>query len=344
MELKELCKVVVEKQGSDLHLCTGLPPSIRLNGELNFINDKSLTKEDIENMLSGFLSPGKNRITENEELDLAVEIPDMARFRCNIYHDRNGICAALRLIPEKIKSIEELGLPLVVRQISSLQKGLVLVTGVTGSGKSTTLAAVIDAVNSERKEHIITIEDPIEYIHKNKKSIINQRELESHTKSFAVALKAALREDPNVILVGELRDLETISMAVTAAETGHLVLATLHSSNAVDAINRIIDVFPAHQQDQIRVQLAENLFMVISQVLLPSVDGKTRYLACEVMIANPAIKNLIRDKQTYQIRNTITLSSKDGMQTIDQSLKLLVDSGKVSNESALPWAVEKAKI
>jgi twitching motility protein PilT len=343
MNIKELCRVIVEREASDMHLCSGLPVMMRLNGRLERLGEEILTDADIHTMLKDFLPADRQKIIPGEEKDLSIEIPLLARFRVNIYHDRNGICVAMRLIPNTIKSIEELGLPAVVSQVFGMHRGLVLVTGVTGSGKSTTLASIIDNINTERSEHIITIEDPIEFVHEHKKSIVNQREVGDHTGSFANALRAALREDPNVILVGELRDLETISMAVTAAETGHLVLATLHSINAADTVNRIIDVFPPHQQEQIRIQLAEALSMVIAQVLIPSVDESCRYLACEIMVANNAIKNLIRVRETHQMRNTISTSYQEGMQTLDQSLKSLVERGKISKESAAQWSFEKVK-
>ena len=342
MSIKELIKAIIDRNASDLHLCSGLPPVMRINGRLEKMGDIACTKDDILGMLKDILPPERNKINPAVETDLSIEVSGLARFRANIYHDIKGVCLALRLIPNKVKSLSELGLPKTIEQVCSMRRGLGLVTGVTGSGKSTTLAAIIDRINSERSEHIITAEDPIEFVHENKKSVVNQREVGTQTGSFAIALRAALREDPNVILVGELRDLETISMALTAAETGHLVLATLHSSNAADTVNRIIDVFPAHQQEQIRIQLAETLAIVVSQVLIPSVDGNARFVACEVMLANSAIKNLIREKQTHQIRNTIALSAKEGMQTLDQSLKSLIEKGNISREAALQWAVEKA--
>ncbi|MFH1198891.1 MAG: type IV pilus twitching motility protein PilT [Candidatus Omnitrophota bacterium] len=341
MNIKDLFKTLVESQASDLHLAVGLPPMMRVNGKLAPMNGQVLSDNDITTMLKEIIPAERAKINPQTEVDLGIEAPNLARFRANIYHDRKGICAALRLIPSKIKSLSDLGLPEVVEKIYAMNKGLVLVTGVTGSGKSTTLASIVDKINSQRSEHIITIEDPIEFVHEHKKSMVNQREIGAQTASFADALRAALREDPNVILVGEMRDLDTISMAVTAAETGHLVLATLHSSNAPDTVNRIIDVFPPHQQDQIRIQLAESLAMVVSQALLPSIDGSTRFVACEVMTANTAIKNLIREKQTHQIRSAISVSNRDGMQTMDQSIKALFEEGKISREVALQWMLEK---
>lgn len=344
MNIKDLFKILVEKQASDLHLSVGLPPMMRVNGKLTPMNEQVLSDSEIITMLKDIIPPERAKINPQTELDLSIEVLNLARFRANIYHDRKGICAALRLVPNQIKSLSELGLPEVVEKIYAMSRGLVLITGVTGSGKSTTLASIVDKINSQRAEHIITIEDPIEFVHEHKKSIVNQREIGAETVSFADALRAALREDPNVILVGEMRDLDTISMAVTAAETGHLVLATLHSSNAPDTINRIIDVFPPHQQDQIRIQLAESLAMVVSQTLLPAIDGSTRFVACEIMTVNTAIRNLIREKQTHQIRSAISVSNKDGMQTMDQSLKQLVSEGKVSRDIALEWMLEKNMI
>lgn len=344
MDIKELFKVILKNEASDMHLCTGMPPMMRINGTLEKMAGSPCSSADIAQMLKDIAGPEKHKIAPDAEEDLGIAVPGIGRFRANIYHDKNGICAALRFIPDKIKPLEELGLPAAVSNISNMHRGLVLFTGTTGSGKSTTIAALIEKINAERSEHIITIEDPIEFIHENNKCIINQREVGPNTASFAVALRAALREDPNIIMVGELRDLDTIAMAITAAETGHLVMATLHARSAAESVNRVIDVFPTHQQDQIREQLAEVLEMVTYQVLIPSIDGKKRYVASEVMVTTSSIRSLIRRKEIFQIENEIMSGRKDGMQTLDASLKSLVDEKKVSKEKAMSWMVEKTDL
>jgi len=275
------------------------------------------------------------------ELDLSYELANISRFRVNVFKHRRGEAAAFRLIPEKIKTLSELGLPSILSEFTKKDKGLVLITGPTGSGKSTTLSAMIDIINKKRYDNIITIEDPIEFIHYHKNCLISQREIGSHTKSFFSALRSALREDPDVILVGEMRDLETISMALTAAETGHLVFSTLHTISAAETIERIIDVFPPHQQNQVRMQLAGSLLGVIAQTLIANLDEKGRVPALEIMIANPAIRNLIREGKTHQIPSTIQISKKDGMQSLDQSLKDLLMEGKISQEDAIKKAFDK---
>jgi len=349
-KIHDLLKLTKDNNASDLHLCVGLPPMIRVCGILKKAADKVLKNDDILGIVKEILPKGKSNLIDSDgniadfkDIDLGVEIEGLARFRTNIYHDRNGLAVAFRLIPNKMRLLEELGLPEVVRDVCSMKRSLVLVTGITGSGKSTTLASIIDIINSQRAEHVITIEDPIEYVHEHKKCIINQREIGAQTSSFADSLRSALREDPDVILVGEMRDLETISMAITAAETGHLVLSTLHTRGAVQAIDRIIDVFPPHQQAQIRIQLADTLGMVISQVLIPSSDNKVMHLACEIMVGNNAIKSLVREKQTHQIYSAIQTGSNVGMQTLDKSLKDLVTSGKIPEESAKLWALSDTK-
>jgi twitching motility protein PilT len=340
--IRELFELLLEKEASDLHLSVGLPPMVRVHGKLEKIGTENYTDKDIVELLGDIIPADRNDQEPGKEIDLCMDIPGVARFRTNIYQDRNGTCVSLRLIPNKIKTVFELGLPLTIKKACDLPRGLVLVTGPTGSGKSTTLAALIDMINTEKSAHIITIEDPIEFVHEHKKSIVNQREVGMQTGSFASALRAALRQDPNVILVGELRDLETISMAVTAAETGHVVFATLHTKDASQSINRIIDVFPPYQQDQIRIQLAESIEMVISQVLVPGTDGKSRHLAAEILIATMAVKNLIRTKQTHQLKNTMLSGTEFGMQTLEQSLDKLVREGKISKEAAQHYAIEKA--
>jgi twitching motility protein PilT len=341
MEIRELLKIIIAKGASDLHLTVGLPAMMRLNGTLAPIDDKVLGDEEIVVMLKQVFPPERDVFAIGEEVDASIEIKSLARFRVNIYHDKNGICAAFRLIPNYIRSLSELGLPPVVERICEMKRGLVLVTGIAGSGKSTTLAAIIDKINSTRHDHIITIEDPIEFVHAHKKCIVDQREVGTHTHSFDSALRAALREDPDVILVGEMRDLETISMAMTAAETGHLVLGTLHTRGAAQTMDRIIDIFPPHQQEQIRTQLVESLEMVVSQVLLPSVDGKRRHLACEVMVMTTAIRQLIRGGKTYQVTTEIETGAQWGMQSLEKSLKTLMAAGSITKETALQWVRDR---
>jgi len=275
------------------------------------------------------------------ELDLSYELANISRFRVNVFKHRRGEAAAFRLIPEKIKTLSELNLPSILSDFTDKEKGFVLITGPTGSGKSTTLASLIDIINKKRYDNVITIEDPIEFIHYHKNCLITQREVGSHTESFASALRSALREDPDVILVGEMRDLETISMALTAAETGHLVFSTVHTISAAETVERIIDVFPPHQQNQVRMQIAGSLLGIIAQTLIPTLDEKGRVPALEIMIANPAIKNLIREGKVHQIPSTIQTSKKDGMQSLDQSLKDLVMDGKISQEDAIKKAINK---
>ncbi len=341
MDVKSFIEEALKKEASDLHLCVGLPPMIRINESLEKLEHPLLTEEDIQKILKEAAPHKKDAVFSGEEIDFGVELPGLARLRVNVYQDKNGLCVACRIIPKQIKPLEELGLPTSVEKACLMRRGLILVTGPAGSGKSTTLAAIIERINSERSAHIITIEDPIEYMYDHKLSIVNQRELGLTTRSFAQALRAALREDPDIILVGEMRDLDTISNAVRAAETGHVVFATLHTKNASQSISRIIDVFPPGQQEQIRFQLAESLEMVISQVLVPSIDKKKRYLACEVMMSNTAIKNLIREKKMHQIISVMERSAYLGMQTIEQSLKNLVDTGKIARSVAAEFAFDK---
>lgn len=342
MEIKELLTIAEEKNASDLHLNIDIPPVLRINGKLIKLNLPELTPEVTHQMIYNILNEKqKNEFEKYGELDLSYELINISRFRVNIFQHRRGEAAAFRLIPEKIKTLSELGLPSIVSNFTDKDKGFVLITGPTGSGKSTTLASLIDIINKNRYVNIITIEDPIEFIHYHKNCLISQREIGSHTKSFASALRNALREDPDVILVGEMRDLETISMALTAAETGHLVFSTLHTSSAGESVERIIDVFPPHQQNQVRMQFANSILGVIAQTLLPTLDEKGRVPAIEVMIANPAIRNLIREGKVYQIPSTIQTSKKEGMQSLDQSLKDLVMEGKISIEEAVKSALDK---
>jgi twitching motility protein PilT len=343
LDITELLVLAKQKGASDLHLTVGVPPKLRVNGELVDVEGwPALSREDVHGMLYDILTDAqKARFEEHLDLDFSVELHHLGRFRVNVFFQRLGEGAVFRLIPSRIKSIQELGLPPVLEELALRDRGLIVVTGPTGSGKSTTLAAMVDLINQRRTAHIITLEDPIEFVHAHKRSIVNQREIGPHARSFAAALRAALREDPDVILVGEMRDLETISLALTAAETGHLVLSTLHTSGAAQTINRIIDVFPSHQQEQVRVQLAESLVGVVAQLLLPTADGSGRVPAVEVMVATPAIRNLIRENKVHQIPSAIQTGLKDGMQSLDQSLRHLLKTGRITAEVAYRWAVDK---
>ena len=340
IDLDEVLVKLVEAGGSDLHLTAGSPPAIRIRGELVRLDEyEALTPAELQKMIYGFLNQRQRETFEKElELDLAYTVPGRSRFRVNVFRQRDALGAVLRAIPFEIKALEDLGVPASVADFARLPRGFVLVTGPTGSGKSTTLAAIIDLINRDRAGHIMTVEDPIEFIHPHKRCIVNQRERGTDTYSFAAALKHALRQDPDVILVGELRDLETIQVALTAAETGHLVLGTLHTQDAPQSIDRIIDVFPSAQQEQIRVMLAGTLQGVLCQQLLPTADGKGRAAACEVMVATSAIRNLIREGKTHQMYSAIQAGKKYGMVTMDQSLADLVRAGRVSYEVALDRA------
>ncbi|WP_427339166.1 type IV pilus twitching motility protein PilT [Caloranaerobacter sp. DY30410] len=342
MNISELLKKIIELGASDLHITVGYPPVMRINGELVKYGEKTLTPEENTSLVKQILDEDKFKQLEiNGEIDTSYSIAGLGRFRVNVYKQRGTYGMAIRVVSLRIPTIEELGLPEIVKELSRKQRGLILVTGPTGSGKSTTLASMIDCINKERSCHILTLEDPIEYLHKHDKSIINQREIGSDSRDFASALRAALRQDPDVILVGEMRDLETISIAITAAETGHLVLSTLHTIGAAKTIDRIIDVFPPHQQQQIKIQLSTVLEGIISQQLLPRVDNKGRVLALEIMIATPAIRNLIREGKTYQIQTAIQTGMKFGMQTMDNSLINLFKQGLISKNTALDYAVDR---
>jgi twitching motility protein PilT len=335
--LADFLIAVIEGNGSDLHLTSGLPPMIRIHGELEpILGFRRLLPKDLQELVFSMLTQ-KQRETfeENLELDISYQLPGKARFRVNVFQQRDAVGAVMRLIPFEIKTLDDLGLPDVVKEFANMRRGLVLVTGITGSGKSTTLAGLIDIVNSTRAEHIMTVEDPIEFLHRHKKAIVNQREIGSDTHGFAEALKHVLRQDPDVILVGEMRDLETISSALTAAETGHLVFGTLHTQDAPQSVDRMIDVFPPHQQQQIRVQLAGTLAGVVSQQLLPTADGKGRVVAAEVLMATPAVRNLIREGKTHQIYTSMQAGGKHGMQVMDQHLAELVKKGKITYEMGL---------
>ena len=331
---------LVEAGGSDLHLTAGAAPAMRIRGELVPLEEYGLlTPVELQKMIYGILTQRQREAFETElELDVSYTVPGRSRFRVNVFRQRDAVGAVMRVIPFEIKALEDLGVPASVADLARLPRGFVLVTGPTGSGKSTTLASVIDLINRDRAGHIMTVEDPIEFLHPHKRCIVNQRERGTDTYSFAAALKHALSQDPDVILVGELRDLETIQVALTAAETGHLVLGTLHTQDAPQSVDRIIDVFPPSQQEQIRVMLAGTLQGVVCQQLLPTADGKGRAVACEVMVATSAIRNLIREGKTHQMYSAIQAGKKYGMVTMDQSLADLVKAGKVTYEVALERA------
>jgi twitching motility protein PilT len=335
--LPELLKTLVEQNGSDLHLSTSTPPQIRVHGKLQTLDLPSLGPAETKGLAYSVLTDAqKKRFEESLELDFSFGIRGVARFRCNVFNQRGAVAAVYRVIPETIKSFAELGLPAVLATLADRPRGLILVTGPTGSGKSTTLAAMIDKINTERREHILTIEDPIEYIHQHKGCLVNQREVHSDTHGFAVALRAALREDPDIVLIGELRDLETIESALRVAETGHLTFATLHTNSAAQTINRIIDVFPAHQQGQIRTQLSLVLEGIVCQALMPRADGQGRVISLEVLIPTPAIRNLIRDDKVHQIYSTMqTGQEKFGMQTMNQSLATLYQKRLITLDTAM---------
>ncbi|HEY4898254.1 MAG TPA: type IV pilus twitching motility protein PilT [Candidatus Nanopelagicaceae bacterium] len=336
-ELISALQAVVAQGASDLHLTVNSPPMLRINGSLRAAGDSaSWSAEKIRNAILSILNESQLETFEHElELDFAYTISDQARFRVNIYQQRGSMGGAFRIIPTELKQLNELGIPESVGNFAKLARGLVLVTGPTGSGKSTTLAALVDLVNSTRADHIVTVEDPIEFLHSHKMSIVNQREVGADTHSFAAALKHVLRQDPDVILIGELRDLETISIALTAAETGHLVFATLHTQDAAQTIDRIIDVFPPHQQGQVRTQLAATLRGVVSQQLVRRADGTGRAVATEILVATPAISNLIREGKTYQIISMMQAGRALGMHTLDQHLADLVKAGTITYEAAM---------
>lgn len=336
ISINTLLKLTQETGASDLHLTVNSPPVLRINGKLLLTDSAALTVQSAKNLVYSMLNDEQKAIFEkNKELDFSFALPETDRFRVNVHMQRGNIEAALRRVPNKIPTIKELGLPDIVYDFVQKPNGLILVTGPTGTGKSTTLASMINFINSERKEMIICVEDPIEFIYKNEKSIIKQRELYTDTNSFPEALKRVLRQDPDVIVVGEMRDLDTIGTTLTAAETGHLVLATLHTPDAPQTIQRIIDVFPPHQQRQVTVQLAECLQGVISQVLLPHANGKGRILATEVMVSTPGIRNLIRENDIVQIPSLLQMGAQYGMHTMDKSLKSLYKDGQITKDVAI---------
>lgn len=341
MHIDDLLRITVEKGGSDLHLSAGLPPMVRVDGRLHPLPFAPLNPRDIQRLVYDVLTGDQiQKFEKTKELDFSYGVKDIGRFRFNVYRQRGSVGCAMRTIPSVIPTLEQLRLPSILRELTRRHSGLILVTGPTGSGKSTTIASMIDVINTERNCHIMTIEDPIEYLHSHKNSMVNQRELGTDTDSFHNALRAVLREDPDVILVGEMRDLETIRAALTLAETGHLVFATLHTRNAPQTIDRVVDVFPPEQQEQIRVQLANTLEAVIAQQLLPMLGGG-RVAAVEIMIATPAIRNLIREGKVHQIYSIMETSSQQGMQTMDRVLADLHLNGLVSFEEAVLRCIDR---
>ena len=341
LRIEILLEEVVKKRASDLHIQVGLPPMLRIDGALMpAAGTQPLDEAAVERLVFQILDEDQRQILlKDKEFDFSFAFGTLGRFRVNAFHERGNLAAALRLIPNEIKSAAELGMPPIISTFAEFPRGLVLVTGPTGSGKSTTLASLIDKINTEKSHHINTIEDPIEFTHKSKKSVVVQREVHYDTYSFSAALRSSLRQDPDVVLIGEMRDLETISAAITIAETGHLVFATLHTNSAAQSIDRMIDVFPPHQQPQIRAQLSNILQAIVSQRLVPSIGGG-RVVAAEVLIANPAVRNIIREGKSHQLDAVIQTSAEQGMQTMDRTLANLVQSGTITYDSAREYAVD----
>ena len=341
LRIEVLLEEVVKRRASDLHLQVGLPPMLRVDGELiPFAGYNPMDEAAVESLVFAILDQDQRQIlTKDKEFDFSFAFGTLGRFRVNAFHERGNVAAALRLIPNEIKTIAELGLPNTVIDFANFPRGLVLITGPTGSGKSTTLAALVDKVNTERAQHIITIEDPIEFTHKSKKSVVVQREVHYDTYSFSAALRSSLRQDPDVVLIGEMRDLETISAAITIAETGHLVFATLHTNSAAQSIDRMVDVFPPHQQPQVRAQLANILMGIVSQRLVPTIGGG-RVAAAEILVANPAVRNIIREGKSHQLDAVIQTGADQGMQTMDRTLVNLVQQGTITYDSAREFAVD----
>ena len=344
--LPDLLKVTVDLGGSDLHITTNTPPQVRINGFLRPLDLPVLAPADTKQLAYSVLTDAqKRRFEETMELDFAFGIRGMARFRCNVFNQRGTVAAVYRLIPEAIRGFQELGLPPVITKLAEQPHGLVLVTGPTGSGKSTTLAAMLDKINTDRHGHILTIEDPIEYLHPHKGCVVNQREVHSDTSSFSTALRAALREDPDIVLIGELRDLETIEAALRIAETGHLTFATVHTNSAAQTVNRIIDVFPAHQQDQIRTQLSLVIEGIVCQFLLPKANNQGRVVALEILVPTPAVRNLIRDDKIHQLYSTMQSGQeKIGMQTMNQSLVTLYKTRQITLDTAMTASSHKDEL
>ena len=341
LKIENLLDEVLKRNASDLHLQVGLPPMLRIDGALKPVSGaEALVEETLENLVFSLLDKDQKEILlRDKEFDFSFAFGDLGRFRVNAFHERGNIAAALRLIPSKILSVEELGLPSVINKFVNYPRGLVLVTGPTGSGKSSTLASIIHKINQERSAHIITIEDPIEYAHKSIKSLVVQREVHYDTFSFSSALRSSLRQDPDIVLIGEMRDLETIAAAITIAETGHLVFATLHTNSASQSIDRMIDVFPPHQQPQIRAQLSNILMAIVSQRLVPRIGGG-RVAAAEILLANPAVRNVIREGKSNQLDIIIQTSAESGMQTMDKTLVNLIHAGTITYEEARNYAVD----
>lgn len=345
MDISELLAFSVKNNASDLHLSSGLPPMVRIHGDVRRINSPVLEHSQVHDMVYDIMNDHQRKVyEENLEIDFSFEIPNLARFRVNAFNQYRGAAVVFRTIPSTVLTLEQLGAPMIFKEISKNPRGIVLVTGPTGSGKSTTLAAMVDFINDNEQAHILTVEDPIEFLHQSKKCLINQREVGAHTLSFANALRSALREDPDVILVGEMRDLETIRLALTAAETGHLVFATLHTSSAAKTIDRVVDVFPAAEKDMVRSMLSESLRAVISQTLLKTKDGNGRVAAHEIMLGTPAIRNLIRENKVAQMYSAIQTGQALGMQTLDQNLVELIKRNIISKEAARAIATNKDEI
>lgn len=339
--INELLTITLAKKASDLHLTVGVPPILRINGEIVLLNEEKLEPEDTKAYTKEILGSLYDEYFQNGELDTSYSMPGFGRFRVNAFKQRGSDALAIRVVGLKIPTLEGLNHPTVLKELTNRQRGLVLVTGPTGSGKTTTLAAMINNINTTRACHIITLEDPVEFMHRHQKSMVNQREIGKDSLSYSNALRAALREDPDVILIGEMRDIETISIAITAAETGHLVFSTLHTIGAAKTIDRIVDVFPPYQQQQVKIQLSAVLQGIISQQLLPTLDGKGRVAALEVMTTTPAIQNLIREGKTHQIESAIQTGSKYGMKTMDMALCQLYKKGAISYETALTYSVDR---
>ena len=336
MDMAEILREVLNRDASDLHLAVGVPPVVRIDGHLQSLDYPILTPNEARELIYSILSQDQRQKLETDwEVDFSYSLYGQARFRVNAYFQRGTLGAAFRLVPVAIKTVEELGLPSVIHSFCHKPRGFVLVTGPTGSGKSTTLASIIDEINEKRADHIVTIEDPIEFLHQHKRCVVNQREVGTDTKAFPTALRSALRQDPDIILIGEMRDLETIQIALTAAETGHLVFATLHTQDCPQTIDRMIDVFPPHQQEQIRVQIAATLEGIVTQQLLPKACGQGRIAACEVLTTTPAARNLIREGKTYQLYTVMQTGAQNGMQTMNSSLADLVRRGQITRDMAI---------